>query len=251
MNQFNQDIRYARLYQSTVETQAAVENKDVGVSVSIDFYGYSSQANNPDCEYILPEGESIVNGDPIALVSNTAQRDLAEGFLDFVLSAEGQAVWFTPGVNGMPVLPSAFDVDTGLNTTLLENLYTETLANQGIDFNDSLSVATVTAFTAYFEAVFNDPHDDLQAAWEEIVLEYYNGNITIDELDQLAAIMGTPITATIDGSLQKFTMELAIEINDNMIYDTTFYYNSQTAWTTAAIAQYAATLAQLDVLLND
>ncbi|MHA1904769.1 MAG: hypothetical protein ACW977_12465 [Candidatus Thorarchaeota archaeon] len=63
--------------------------------------------------------------------------------------------------------------------------------------------------------------------------------------------MGTPVTAMIDGSLQKFTVDLALQINNDMIYDTSFYYASQTAWTTAATAQYAAALAQLDVLLND
>ncbi|MHA2206632.1 MAG: ABC transporter substrate-binding protein [Candidatus Thorarchaeota archaeon] len=241
----------ARLYQGSVETQAASENKDVGVSMSIDFYGFSTQIRNPECRYILPEGESIVNGDPIAIVPTTTQRDLAEGFIDYVLTPEGQAVWFTQGVNRMPVLDSAFDVDIGIDTTELENFYIQTLANQGIDFNDSLSLATSTAFTAYFEAVFNDPHDDLQAAWQDIVREYYNGNITLDELDQLAAIMGTPVTAMIDGSLQKFTVDLALQINNDMIYDTSFYYASQTAWTTAATAQYAAALAQLDVLLND
>ncbi|MHA1957628.1 MAG: ABC transporter substrate-binding protein, partial [Candidatus Thorarchaeota archaeon] len=92
----------ARLYQGSVETQAASENKDVGVSMSIDFYGFSTQIRNPECRYILPEGESIVNGDPIAIVPTTTQRDLAEGFIDYVLTPEGQAVWFTQGVNRMP-----------------------------------------------------------------------------------------------------------------------------------------------------
>jgi hypothetical protein len=59
----------SRLYQSSVDTQAAAETKAVGVSMSIDFYGYSAMARYPDCEYILPEGESIVNGDPIAIVA--------------------------------------------------------------------------------------------------------------------------------------------------------------------------------------
>jgi ABC-type Fe3+ transport system substrate-binding protein len=241
----------ARLYQSSAEIRAAAENKDVGVSMSIDFDGYTTQTIHPDCEYILPEGESIVNGDPIAIVRTTTQRDIAEGFLAFVLSVEGQAVWFTPGVNRMPVLSSAFDVDTGINTTLLEDLYTRTLANQGIDFNYTLSLEISTTFAAYFEAVFTEPHDDLQAAWQEIVTEYYNGNITLGELDQLATIMGTPVTAVIDGSVQKFTIELALQINDDMVYDTSFYYASQTAWTSAAIDQYDAALVQLDVFLND
>ena len=45
----------SRLYQGSVQTQAPAENQEVGVSMSIDFYGYNTQLNNPDCEYILPK----------------------------------------------------------------------------------------------------------------------------------------------------------------------------------------------------
>jgi ABC-type Fe3+ transport system substrate-binding protein len=151
----------ARMYQGSVETQAAAENQDVGVSMSIDFYGYNTQANNPDCEYIIPEGETIVNGDPIALCLGTDQMELAEGFIDYVLSAEGQAIWFTPGVRRMPVLASAFQTATGQQNQELYRLFNLTLTNEAIDFDDDLSLQINTAFTSYFEAVFNNAHDEL------------------------------------------------------------------------------------------
>jgi ABC-type Fe3+ transport system substrate-binding protein len=235
----------ARLYQGSVETQSASENGDVGVSMSIDFYGYNSQANNPNCEYVLPEGETIVNGDPIAICINSEQKNLAEGFLDFVLSAEGQSLWFTPGVRRMPVMEEAFETPVGLENEKLHDLFEATLENQGIDFNDSLSLLINTAFIYYFEAVFNNAHDELTAAWEEIVDAYYAEEITLEQLNTLAATMGTPVTVNVDGEDHKFTLDYAIEINDDMYYDAEFLHDMQTAWRTAAIEQYQQALDDL------
>jgi ABC-type Fe3+ transport system substrate-binding protein len=228
----------ARLYQGSVETQAAAENGDVGVSMSIDFYGYNTQANNPICEYVLPEGETIVNGDPIAICANSEQKDLAEGFLDYVLSAEGQAVWFTPGVRRMPVMEEAFDTPVGQENDKLHDLFQDTLENQGIDFNDSLSLIINTAFIHYFEAVFNNAHDQLAAAWRAIVDAYYAEDITLEQLNTLATTMGTPVTVEVEGEDHKFTLAYAIEINDEMYYDSEFLHDMQTLWRAAAIDQY-------------
>ncbi len=240
----------ARMYQGSVETQAAAENQDVGVAMSIDFYGFSTQANNPDCEYILPEGESIVNGDPIALCYNTEQQALAEGFIDWVLTAEGQSVWFTPGVNRMPVIVEAFETPVGLLQIKLKALYDQTLNNAGIDFNDTLSLAMNSAFTSYFEAVLNDAHDELTAAWAALCAAYDDGEgtITLGQFNAFAAQMGAPVTVDVDGTAETFTVEYAQEINDQMYSDDTFFYDMQTAWTAAAIVQYAQMIFDLNAL---
>ncbi len=240
----------SRLYQGSVQTQAAVENQEVGVAMSIDFYGYNTQLNNPDCEYILPEGETIVNGDPIAIVKNTPKMDLAEGFVDFVLSPEGQAVWLTPGISRMPILGGAFLTPYGLTFPDMYAIYNQTLLNQGIDFNDTLSLTINTAFTAYFEAVFNDAHDNLVTCWKALVDAYYASDITIEQLNTWAIMMGTPVTVTHESTPRKFTVAFAQEINDDMLYNTGFYYSMQTAWTAAANNQYVDTLADLNAFLG-
>ena len=240
----------SRLYQGSVQTQAAAENQDVGVAMSIDFYGYSTQANNPDCEYILPEGESIVNGDPIAIVKDTPKMDLAEAFLDYVLSAEGQAVWFQPGVNRMPVLESAFGTTAGLAKADLYEFFNATKANIGVDFNDTLSLEINAAFISYFEAVFNDAHDELVLCWNALVTAYDNSDITMAQLNTWATMMGKPVNVTHESVLRQFTVDFAKEINEDMIYETGFAYTMQTAWTAAAVSQYAATLASLNAFLG-
>jgi ABC-type Fe3+ transport system substrate-binding protein len=239
----------ARLYPGSVQTQAAAENQEVGVSMSIDFYGYNTQANNPDCEYIIPEGETIVNGDPIAIVKDTPKMDLAEGFVDFVLSPEGQAVWLTPGVSRMPVLGSAFLTEYGSNFQDLYATYNQTVATSGIEFNDTLSVEINTAFTSYFEAVYNDAHDNLVLCWDALVSAYYDTDITLEQLDDWAVMMGRPVTIDYESTPTNFTIEFAKQINDQMIYDSGFYYDMQTAWTAAANQQYLDTLADLNAYL--
>ena len=240
----------ARLYPGSVQTQSAVEDQSVGVAMSIDFYGYNTQANNPDCEYIIPEGETIVNGDPIAMVKDTPKKDLAEGFIDFVLSAEGQAVWFTPGVSRMPVLESAFLTPYGQGFPLLYATYNQTITTSGIEFNDTLSVEINTAFTSYFEAVYNDAHDNLVFCWEALVSAYYDTDITLAQLNNWSVYMGRPVTIMYEATPTNFTVDFARLINDQMIYDTGFYYDMQTAWTAAANAQYLATLADLNAFLT-
>jgi ABC-type Fe3+ transport system substrate-binding protein len=240
----------SRLYQGSVETQAAVENQEVGVAMSIDFYGYSTQANNPDCEYILPENESIVNGDPIAICKNTPKMNLAEAFVDYVLSPEGQAIWFTPGVNRMPVLESAFQTPVGLTKTDLYEFFNQTKANVGVDFNDTLSLELNAALTSYFEAVFNDAHDNLELCWKAIVDAYYASDITLEQLNSWAVKMGTPVNVTYEATSRQFTVDFAKEINDAMIYDSGFFHTMQTAWTAAANAQYLATIADLNAYLS-
>jgi len=235
----------ARLYQGSVETQSAAETEQVGVAMSIDYYGLSSQVNNPDCEYVLPVNQTIVNGDPIAIVKDTPKLTLAEGFLDFILSAEGQAYWFNPGINRMPVLAEAFLTERGLLHPDLYAVFNKTLANQGIDFNDTLSLLTNAAFIYYFESVFNDAHDKLQTTWKAMVDAYYATNITLPELDMLAAKMGTPVNVTVDLIEHQFTIEYATEINNDILTSDIFRYNMKTLWTAAANAQYDLVLAEL------
>ncbi len=240
----------SNIYGGSVETQQAAEQGQVGISMSIDFYGYLSQFNNPDCEYILPEGQSIVNGDPIAIADSTSHVNYAEAFVDFVLSAEGQALWLDDSIRRMPVMEEAFHEPSAAGATDLYTVYNQTKATTGIDFNDTLSLELNAALINYFESVFTDAHTELRAAWGAIVQAYDDEVINATELDYYAALMGAPVTAedpdtTVD---EEFTMAYAKEINDKMIYDADFANSIKSAWTTAAKAQYNDVLAMIQAL---
>ncbi len=230
----------ANIYGGSVETQQAAELGQVGISMSIDFYGYLTQFRNPDCEYILPEGQSIVNGDPIAIPATTQNKDLAEVFIDFVLSPEGQALWLDDSIRRMPVLEDAFREPGAAGAQDLYAVYNQTRATTGIDFNDTLSLETNAAFIQYFESVFTNAHTELQQAWGAVVQAYYDNKITEAELDNYAALLGAPVTVTDpDTSVdEEFTLAYCKSINNKIIYDSDFATAIKSAWTTAAKAQY-------------
>lgn len=241
----------AEIYGGSVDTQSAVEAGDVGVAMSIDFYGYLSQALNPDCQYIVPEGQSIVNGDPIAIASTSTKKDLAEGFLDFVLSAEGQAIWLDDDLRRMPVMREAFDVG-GLGD--VEDLYlafNQTTTTIGIDFDDDLSLSMNRAFIKYWEAVFTDAHTELVNCWSAILDAYDDGRIaTIGELNTYCDQMGAMLTI-LDGKTnnpEEFTIAYAQSINHDMIYDSAYASTMQSRWTAAAKIQYQTVMNAVNAL---
>lgn len=238
----------SEIFGGSVETQNAAESGDVGVSMSIDFYGYLTQARNPDCEYIVPEGQSIVNGDPIAIPSTSTQKDLAEGFLDFVLSAEGQALWLDDDLRRMPVMREAFDVPGLSGVEDLYAAFNQTTSTVGIDFDDELSLAMNRAFIKYFESVFTQSHADLVNCWVAIIDAYDEARIDLAEFNAYCDLMAALISIVDPKTslTEEFTIAYASAINNDMIYDSSYASTVQSRWTIAAKLQYQSVMAAVN-----
>lgn len=75
------------------------------VATCIDFYGAMRVAEAPDqIVYVSPRGETAFTPDPIAILKDAPHRELAQQFVDFVLSPEGQKLWaLRVGENSGPV----------------------------------------------------------------------------------------------------------------------------------------------------
>ena len=83
--------RYADSSGSAANAPALGESP---VATCIDFYGAMRVVEAPDqLEYFTPAGESIFTPDPIAILKGTPHPELAQRFVDFVLSQRGQALW--------------------------------------------------------------------------------------------------------------------------------------------------------------
>ena len=239
----------ASIFGGSVETQNAAETGQVGIAMSIDFYGYGTQYRNPDCEYILPEGESIVNGDPIAIASTSSKKDWAEGFLDFVVSSYGQSLWLHSSINRMPVMREAFNEPLGIAAPQLYTNFNQTIANVGIYFNDTISLGSKVSFIHYFEAVLTDAHSELVDCWDAILKAYTRATnpITLTQLNDLATLMGATVTAADPNTLvmEKFTLAYATAINGDMYSSATFLNTIKASWTAAAKAQYISVMASV------
>ncbi len=67
------------------------------VATCIDFYGIIRVAEAPnELAYVSPAGQTTFSPDPIAILKNPPNPRLAQQFVDFVMSAEGQALWALP-----------------------------------------------------------------------------------------------------------------------------------------------------------
>ncbi|MHA2142910.1 MAG: ABC transporter substrate-binding protein [Candidatus Thorarchaeota archaeon] len=231
----------SNIYGGSVDVQLAVRTGEVGIGMTIDFYGFQNQrlTNNTNI-YILPEDQTIINGDPIAIPSTSPHPNHAEAFLDFVLSVEGQLLWLDDSILRMPVMEEAFWDPRASEATALYESFNRTTATAGIDFNDSLSLEINSAFIFYHEAVFKNSHTELIQCWSEMLALLEAGHINEAELDSYAVLMGTPVSA-LDATtsvLEKFTLAYAQQINDAMIYDSSYASQMKTRWTNAAKSQY-------------
>ncbi len=233
----------AGIYGGSVETQSAVEQGEVGVAMSIDFYGYTSQLDFPSCQYILPEGQSIINGDPIALVAKSKHKAAAQAFIGWVLSAEGQSIWLDERINRMPLRSDAFLTARGQGRSDLYALFNQTIRNLGIPFSDALAISYEQSLMYYFEAVLTNEHDALagaQGAWTALVNAHAAQRITQEEFQTWVAELGTPVSwvNTTDAQTYQFTEAYAVSINTRIYQDSLFRSQMQALWGQAAQAHY-------------
>ncbi|HDD69193.1 MAG TPA: ABC transporter substrate-binding protein [Candidatus Korarchaeota archaeon] len=234
-----------RPYGGSVEAQWAVQTGEVPIGIMIDFYGYELQLQSPDFIYVMPPG-TIVNGDPIALLSTSSHPEAAQAFIRWVLSAEGQAVlWLDERINRMPVREDAFRTPKGRERMDLYERYNQTIALQAIQFNESLAGATYFSIAYYLDAVFCDTHDELVRTWKKLVDALYANKITQEEFERFKYELGKPLTWEKDGKTYTFTLEYAIEINEELKKNPAFASEMQSIWRQVAVQRYEGIYAQI------
>ncbi len=220
----------AGIYPGSVDTRAAVVSGEVGIAMTIDFYGVIAVDENPDCEYIIPTGQSIVNGDPIALGKNVDDQAAAEAFLEYLFSAEGQSIWLTGGVNRLPVMESAFWTPFGQTKTDIYLLYNNTLGNKGIAFDETVATELLDVTIYYFHNTITEKHSTLRQAWGEMVTQLRDERINESYFNELKADLGTV----------NMTYAEAFIINEEFISDTLVAAQYESRWRNFAGLKYNA-----------
>lgn len=218
------------IYPGSVDTRAAVVSGEVGIAMTIDFYGIIAVDENPNCEYIIPDGQSIVNGDPIALGANVDHQVEAEAFLEFLFSSEGQSVWLIEGVNRLPVMESAFWTTLGQEKDALYTLYNDTLKNVGIPFDETEATDLLDVTIYYFHNTITEKHNLLRQTWGEMVTQLRDGEINETYFDELVEDLG----------IVNFTHAEAFTINEAFISDPLKAAEYEAAWRSFAGAKYNA-----------
>ncbi len=245
----------SRIYDQSGLVRDAVIRGDIGVGITIDFYGYTAQIQNPGiCKYILPKDGTIVNGDPIALLTTSKHPEAAQAFIAWVLSVEGQKIWLDENINRMPVNAKVFETPEGKKRSDLYEAYKSTLKASTIEFSDELALSYEEALRWFFHAAITLPHDTLQKVWKELAIARLKGKINAKTFKELIDELGNPSKLKfIDpktGKEATFTQEFAQKINPLIIKDAYYRMDLVKAWRKAAEERYLAVESKLKELLG-
>jgi ABC-type Fe3+ transport system substrate-binding protein len=231
----------AIIYSESGAVRDAVTRGDIAIGTTIDFYGYMAMHVNPNCQYIAPEGETIVNSDPIAILKDTRYPVHAAAFVAWVLSEYGgQLVWLNEEINRIPINPSTFNTTVGAQRPDLKAAFESLLSTRGIEFNETLSVNWVNSVMYYFKATLVNAHSDLQTVWASVAKAYLEGKISREWFEYLVNELTKPVKFKdpISGTTVEFTLDYAISVNKKLREDPSVYNALMKAWEEAARERY-------------
>ncbi|WP_297070863.1 ABC transporter substrate-binding protein [Thermococcus sp.] len=255
----------SKIYEASDAVRDAVINGEIAAGNTIDFYGYTAMKQNPNCIYVIPKGESIINGDPIALLKYGKHPEAAQAFIYWVLT-QGQAVWMSPDINRLPIWGGIFNQTItkayasvlfngkfvgetyGQARPALLKAYQLAISSKGIPFNDKEALETVNSLQYYFKATLIDTNGPLHQAWVAIVKAYKDGKINENQFKQLENELTAPIQFKdpLSGQMVTFTEQYAMKINDKIATDASFQSQIMQEWRTAAQAKYNKVLSDLN-----
>jgi len=161
-----------------------VESGDAAAGMAIDFYGrFQSEAvrradGTSRLLYITPQGGSSFGADPIGLLRGAPSPELAEEFIAFVMSPEGQKLWNwkvgTPGgptqyaLRRLPILPELYAPEyLEFRSDPDVNPYEWAASNP--PYHPEWTGRLFRAIGFIIRAMAIDPHDELTEAWEALV----------------------------------------------------------------------------------
>ena len=162
---------------SAIPNEVATGNVLAGPCIDFYAYGRVAQAGPDVLAYVNPRGGSAITPDPISLLRKPPHRELAEKFIAFVLSPEGQRLWVLPvGEPGgptqyalyrMPVRPDLCRASA--DKLLIKDPYQEAEAGTFRRVDDPLQRARNTLLSELMGAALVDLHKELREAWKALI----------------------------------------------------------------------------------
>ncbi|MFV0415568.1 MAG: ABC transporter substrate-binding protein [Chthoniobacterales bacterium] len=157
---------------------------DAAMGMCIDFYGrYQSEAVKIDPEtparlqYFTPVGGSSVGVDPIGLLRGAPHPEVAELFIEFVLSIEGQKLWnFKVGTPGGPVRYALRRMP--VRKELYEEKYVQYRSDPTVepyeeakkfDYHAAWTGPLFGPMSFIIRIMCLDPHQEQVAAWKALI----------------------------------------------------------------------------------
>jgi hypothetical protein len=163
--------------QSSSDPIKAVVSANTATSMAIDFYALAKIGDlGPEAlGFSLPEGKTILDPDPVALIKGAPNKVAAERFIEFVLGSEAQKLLVLP--KGQPDGPKLASLGRmAVNTAT----YTATEGRRVHNvnpFNEKPAFKLDNDKAAKLKDVLNDlvgsmhvdTHKELKTAWDRVV----------------------------------------------------------------------------------
>ena len=187
-----------RYYEGASGAADAPVSGETAVAACIDFYGAIRVAKYPDVlVYVSPRGGTAFNADPIAILKNPPSRELAQRFVDFVLSRHGQALWaLQPGSPDGPVRsalgrqPIRRDVYTVYAKSLSPWIINPYEAGQTIELDTELWRESFPVLRQLVWAAAISNRDGLRAAKKKLIDTNFEPR-RLEEFNRLPADVAT------------------------------------------------------------
>jgi phosphoglycerate transport regulatory protein PgtC len=142
---------------------AGVARGRFGAGPSIDFLAKPEGMPEEATRFALPE-ETLFVPASIAILTDAANRDGAERFVDFVLSPDGQALLLDPAVARLPISPSVYPTDGSMDENPFQH---DSLFARGL-FDAGLSAARYELVNIIFDEMITFRRSDLRRMWRSV-----------------------------------------------------------------------------------
>lgn len=149
----------------------------VAYAFCIDYYGFIQReaAGVGGLEFVLPEDFTSISPDGIAVLRGAPHAREAARFVTFVLSEEGQSLWYLPvgspggpahhSIERLPMRPALYE-RLGSRSRITANPFTR---NTEFHYDARLARNRRDAVRTLFGCVMVDLHPELQAAWQAVI----------------------------------------------------------------------------------
>jgi ABC-type Fe3+ transport system substrate-binding protein len=159
-----------------------VAQGDAAAGTCIDFYGrsyeekFAKRGGKSRLLWIAPLGGTSMSVDPIAIFRGAPSMEIAQEFVTFCLSREGQLLWnLRVGQPGGPreTSPRRLPVRRDVYTPDTLPMFSDPTAmpyerSGGFEYDKSLTGPASKAMSQIIRAMCIDPHQEIKEAWDEM-----------------------------------------------------------------------------------
>ncbi|OLS23748.1 MAG: hypothetical protein HeimC3_23910 [Candidatus Heimdallarchaeota archaeon LC_3] len=222
---------------------------NLSIFTTIDSNGYWFELHHQNQIYLCPRNPSILGVEPIAFTKNTVtdqdRFDVAESFVKFLLSTEGQSYLLDENIMRTPIRNDVFENISNVQdiefVSELPVLFNRTKNNIEKLIDEEHYLNYYFSMRSYWEAVNSGAINNLSKVMKSAKNAIATHNMTDIQQLKLAMALGKPVGNPV------FTEEIAENINKNMTSGKV-PPNIMSEWTSLSNEKYQQIIDQLDNL---